>query len=100
GHKLSELHLNYERIEPYPYVNIETRTTPSYKVVKMKYPKKGLRDKIIFNKDITITGIPEKAYEYVVNGRPAIEWIIDQYQIKIDKNSGIKDDPNDYSSDE
>ena len=54
---------------------------------------------IIYNEHITITNIPEKAYDYVVNGRPAIEWIIDQYQVKTDKKSGITDDPNDFSDD-
>lgn len=48
---------------------------------------------IIYNKSITIKNIPERAYDYVVNGRPAIEWIIDQYQVKIDNKSGITDDP-------
>ncbi|MGR5913172.1 type ISP restriction/modification enzyme [Bacillus cereus] len=43
--------------------------------------------------------MPEKAYEYVVNGRSAIGWIIDQYQIKTDKKSGITDDPNEFSDD-
>lgn len=57
------------------------------------------RSIIIFNSDITIKNIPEKAYEYVVNGRSAIEWIMDQYQVKTDKKSGITDDPNDFSSD-
>lgn len=56
-------------------------------------------DKIIFNSDITIVNIPMKAYEYIVNGRPAIEWIIDQYQVKEDKKTGIVDDPNLYSQD-
>ena len=56
-------------------------------------------DTIIFNESITITNIPEEAYKYVVNGRPAIEWIIDQYQIKTDKKSGITDDPNKFSED-
>lgn len=54
----------------------------------------------MFNNDITISNIPERAYEYVVNGRPAIEWIIDQYKVKTDKKSGIVDDPNLYSDDE
>ena len=54
---------------------------------------------IIYNESIKIVNIPEKAYEYVVNGRPAIEWIIDQYQIKTDKKSGITDDPNNFSED-
>ena len=56
-------------------------------------------DTIIYNEYITIKDIPEKAYEYVVNGRPAIEWIIDQYQVKTDKKSGITDDPNEFSDD-
>ena len=55
------------------------------------------RSKVIYNDTLTISGIPEKAYEYVVNGRSAIEWIMDQYQVKTDKKSGITDDPNDFS---
>lgn len=54
---------------------------------------------IIYNEDITIKNIPERAYNYVVNGRSAIGWIIDQYRIKVDKKSGITDDPNDFSED-
>lgn len=100
GRKLADLHLNYETIEPYPDAVIEEKVNPSYKVKKMKHPKKGMLDKIAFNPDVTISNIPEKAYEYVVNGRPAIEWIIDQYQVKMDAKSGIIDDPNLYSDDE
>lgn len=108
GQKLMDLHLNYEKIPVYDGVGITTAENPSYKVTKMRFAKK--RDEkgksvndlstIIFNSDITISNIPEKAYEYVVNGRSAIEWIIDQYQVKTDKKSGITDDPNDYSEDE
>ncbi|GLI82971.1 hypothetical protein ANABIO32_06590 [Rossellomorea marisflavi] len=54
----------------------------------------------MFNNDITISNIPEKAYDYEVNGRPAIEWIIDQYNVKLEKKSGIVDDPNLYFDDE
>ncbi|CDM14335.1 hypothetical protein SEB_01798 [Staphylococcus epidermidis PM221] len=74
-------------------------SNPSYKVTKMKHPKKGVLDTIIYNEHIIIKNIPEKAYEYVVNGRPAIEWIIDQYRVKTDKKSGITDDPNEFSDD-
>lgn len=108
GQKLINLHLNYEEVPVYDGVGITTAENPSYKVTKMRFAKK--RDEkgksvndlstIIFNSDITISNIPEKAYEYVVNGRSAIEWIIDQYQVKTDKKSGITDDPNDYSEDE
>lgn len=98
GEKLAKLHMDYENCAPYEHVEIEYKSkTPSYHVQKIKHPKRGQLDTIIFNSDIIIKNIPEKAYEYVVNGRPAIEWIIDQYQVKIDKKSGIIDNPNDFS---
>ena len=108
GKELMDLHLNYEEVPLYKEVEVNISKNPSYKVTKMKFAKK--RDEngksvndlstIIFNNDITISSIPEKAYEYIVNGRSAIEWIIDQYQIDTDRKSGITDDPNDYSDDE
>lgn len=100
GRRLADLHLNYESVEPYSDVRVEGKENPSYKVVKMKHPKKGVLDTIVFNTDITISNIPLKAYDYVVNGKPAVEWIIDQYQVKTDTKSGIVDDPNLYSEDE
>lgn len=100
GHKLIDLHLNYENQPSWNDVKIFINSSnPNYRVTKMKHPKKGVLNTIIYNEHITIKNIPEKAYEYVVNGRPAIEWIIDQYQIKTDKKSGITDDPNDFSED-
>lgn len=108
GKKLMDLHLNYEEIPMYEDVSIESNSSPSYKVKKMKFAKirntetgklEKDRSTIIFNTDITIKNIPEKAYEYVVNGKSAIEWIMDQYQVKTDKKSGITDDPNDFSDD-
>lgn len=65
----------------------------------MKPPKKGVLDTVIYNTDITVTNIPNKVYNYIVNGKPAIEWIIDQYNVSIDKKSGILDDPNEFSED-
>ncbi|EJE4090724.1 hypothetical protein M4A05_001655, partial [Enterococcus faecalis] len=98
GKSLMNLHLNYEDVPAYDGVNIVFKSdNPSFKVKKMKHPKRGQLDTIIFNEDIVITDIPERAYEYVVNGKPAIEWIIDQYQVKKDKKSGIVDDPNEFS---
>jgi len=108
GKKLMDLHINYEEVPVYGGVQIVANENPSYVVKKMKFGNKrdaesGKLEKdkstIVFNSDITIKDIPEKAYEYVVNGRSAIEWIIDQYQVKTDKKSGITDDPNDFSSD-
>lgn len=100
GYKLADLHLNYEN-QP-NWNGVETVLNSSnlnYKVTKMKHPKKGGLDTILYNEHITIKNIPKKAYEYVVNGRPAIEWIIDQYRVKTDKKSGITDNPNEFSDD-
>lgn len=99
GRKLAKLHLDYEKVEPYSNVTIEAKNSPSYWVKKMKHPKRDDFSTIIFNSDITIHDIPLRVYDYVVNGKPALEWIIDQYQIKTDKKSGITEDPNDFSSD-
>lgn len=96
GCKLADLHLNYENQPVWEGIEVEI-IKPNYRVKKMKHPKKGVLDTIIYNESITIKNIPEKAYEYVVNGRPAIDWIIDQYQVKTDKKSGITDDPNEFS---
>ena len=108
GKKLIELHLNYEKIAPYDDVNIAIKGKPNYQVTKMKFARKrnpetgkleNDRSTIIFNSSITISNIPLRAYDYIVNGKSAIEWIIDQYQIKTDKKSEITDDPNDFSDD-
>lgn len=99
GKKLINLHLNYEKVPVYDKVTI-AKTGNDYKVTKMRIDKKFKdRSVIIFNNNITISNIPEKAYQYIVNGKSAIEWIIDQYRVKTDKKSGITDDPNEYSDD-
>lgn len=104
GKKLIELHLNYEEVPVYNQAKIIYNGEHNYKVKKMMFSKRSDdesddRSTIIFNDNITISNIPDKAYKYIVNGRPAIEWIMDQYQIKTDKGSGITDDPNDFSDD-
>lgn len=72
-------------------------------MTKLRFAKKRVEGKsvndrstIIYNKHITIKNIPEEAYDYEVNGRSAIEWIIDRYQVRTDKKSGITNDPNDW----
>ena len=107
GKQLMKLHLNYEQVPTYSDVDIQYHGEPDYRVTKMKFAKKRNNDgklendrsTIIFNDTITISNIPSKAYQYIVNGRSAIEWIMDQYRVKTDKKSGITDDPNDYSDD-
>ena len=95
GRKLADLHVDYEDVAPYSEVTVNG-DNGNYHVTKMKFPKKGVKDTIIYNSQITISNIPEKAYEYVVNGKSAIEWIMERYQIKTDKKSGITNDPNDW----
>ena len=68
----------------------------------MKFSKNGKeKDKttILYNSRITLSGIPLKAYEYVVNGKPALEWVMERYAVTVDKDSGIKNDPNTWSED-
>lgn len=97
GRELADLHLNYEhRIAPADVVvNIRTN---DYRVQKMKFKSKADKSTIVYNTGITISNIPLEAYEYVVNGRSAIEWIMERYQIKTDKDSGITNDPNDWAT--
>ena len=107
GRELADLHLNYETIEPYrkcivsfaPLTNKGDKM--NYHVEKMRFGKIDSKtsDKSVihYNNAITITDIPAEAYEYVVNGKSAIEWIMERYAITTDKKSGITNDPNDWA---
>ena len=71
-----------------------------YKVRKMKWggsARKPDKSKIEVNDHLTLSGIPDEAHEYIVNGKSALEWILDRYQITKDKESGIVNDPNEWS---
>jgi predicted helicase len=97
GRQLAELHLNYETIAPYPDVTVTGDDGKGYSVEKMRFPKKDQKDTIHYNGKITVSNIPTKAYEYVVNGKSAIEWIMERYQVTTHKESGITNDPNDWA---
>jgi predicted helicase len=97
GRQLADIHLNYESVEPYPNVEVIGEDSGYFKVEKMKFPKKDQKDTIIYNGKITIHNIPLEAYEYVVNGKSAIEWIMERYQITTHKESQITNDPNDWA---
>ena len=120
GKQLANLHLNYEEIPAYEGVTVigdrQKEEAPDgrmiagttdlyavkvdykyYEVEKMRFPKKGQKDTIIYNSSIRIENIPDEAYEYIVNGKSAIEWIMERYQVKTDPSSLIKNDPNDWS---
>ena len=112
GRRLVSLHLGYETVEPYPLAGLEVESPPGeaaydfFRVEKMSFAKvrdeqtKKLvadRSRIVYNSRITLGGVPEEAYGYMLGPRSAVEWIIDRYQVKTDKASGILNDPNDWS---
>ncbi len=100
GRALADLHLNYETVEPYP-LTIEakgTLTDADYRVEKMKFAKKGDKTTVIYNPRITLKGIPEVAWDYVVNGKAALDWVMERQAVRTDKASGIVNDANDWAT--
>jgi predicted helicase len=97
GRKLAELHLNYETVAPSPDVIVTGDDGKTYMVDKIRFPKKVQKETINYNSKITLSNIPAKAYEYVVNGKSAIEWIMERYAVTTHKESGIVNDPNDWA---
>lgn len=97
GKELAELHLNYESGEMHTsvkYITLMNAEVEGYYDVE-KMTKKG--DCILYNQNIVITKIPQKAFDYVVNGKSAIDWVIERYSITKDKDSLIENNPNDYA---
>jgi predicted helicase len=117
GRELAELHLNYESVPVYQNVlfkgglkllgdQISGGVGEDFYVEKMKFGKKideetgkKVDDKttVIYNSQFTLTNIPEEAYDYVVNGKPALEWVMERQSVKTDKASGIVNDANDWA---
>lgn len=108
GRDLASLHLNYETVEPYAGCRIvfspltDRGGSMNYRVEKMRFGKKDskMADKgvIYYNSGITIENIPPEAYDYVVNGKSAIEWIMERYAVTTNKDSGIMNDTNDWAA--
>ncbi|MCC6285482.1 MAG: DEAD/DEAH box helicase [Phycisphaerales bacterium] len=111
GRDLAHWHLNYETIDPYPLTEhcdvLAMEPEKLYTVAKMTYARptaeqkaagqKWDKTRILYNSHITLGGIPPEALDYVVNGKPALEWVLERYQVTVDKDSGIRNDPNDWS---
>ena len=97
GRALADLHLNYEEQPPPSNVKVIGADSDKFQVEKMRFPDNTDKSVIEYNPWVKITNIPLEAYEYVVNGRSAIEWVIERYQVKTDTHSGIKNDPNDWA---
>ena len=106
GRELAELHVNFEEVEMYPVtykdktLDLSRFTDIDFRVEKMRFGGKGKeKDKstVIYNSKITMTNIPLEAYEYVVNGKPALEWVMERQSVSTDKASGIVNDANRYA---
>jgi predicted helicase len=100
GRKLADLHINYETVAPYQ-VDIEGGallladfTDADYRVTQMKFSSKADKTRVVYNHKITMSGIPLEAYDYVVNGKPALEWVMERQAVTTHKDSGIVNDAN------
>ena len=108
GQALADLHLHYEEGERYRLNWRLIKKPVSYEVSKMRPgPKREsetgdykVYDMLKYNNTLCLRGIPERAFAYRLGNRSALEWVVDQYRVKIDKRSGITHDPNRYSDDE
>lgn len=101
GRALAELHVGYETVEPYALdvrvkPGVDPRDRETWRVAKMKWATRGEHTAIVYNPKITIADIPEEAERYQLGSRSALGWVIDRYQRKVDKASGIVNDPNDW----
>jgi predicted helicase len=103
GRKLAKLHLNYENFEnTLCQIDISDHSKDDlelYRVEKMRLRKDSDKTILVFNRYITIRNIPGVIFDYIINGKSPIEWIIDRYQIKEDSDAPILSDPNEYSDD-
>lgn len=98
GRLLADLHLNYETVDMYPATIVGGGgSDEDYRVEKMKYGAKKDKTTLHYNSKITIKDIPLEAYDYVVNGKPALDWVMERQCVKTDKASGIVNDANDWA---
>ncbi|MEZ7661891.1 DEAD/DEAH box helicase [Rothia dentocariosa] len=105
GRELADLHLNYENVEPYPLIEKSSHPEPDtadklyeyYAVESMKYQPKKDSSKLVYNSHLILEGIPAETLSYQVNGKSALEWIVERYCVKTDKKSQITNNANDYS---
>lgn len=91
GRALADIHLHYES-QPPAQVEVVGAERGNFAVTKLKLSKD--KTTLTYNRDITIRNIPPRSFDYVVNGRNPLEWIIDRYQVKTDKASGLVNDAN------
>ena len=100
GRKLADLHINYESVPCHPVgyegggLLMSGLDDADFRVTQMKFASKTDRSRVVYNHKITMTGIPLEAYDYVVNGKPALEWVMERQAVTTHKDSGIVNDAN------
>ena len=94
GAQLADIHVNYESAPKYDGLKyIETPGMPiNWRVEKMKFSKD--KTQLKYNDFLTLDGIPAEVFDYRLGNRSALEWVVDQYRVKVDKRSEIVNDPN------
>lgn len=97
GRDLAALHLNYEAAPFCKTVIVSGCEHGNFRVQKMRFISKDDKRTIIFNEFIKIENIPLVAYDYVINGKSAIEWVMERYAVTTNADSGILNDPNQWS---
>ncbi len=98
GRALADLHVHYEAQPEYALDWVETKGAKlNFAVHKMKLAKD--KSSLRYNDFLTLAGLPPAIFDYKLGNRSALEWIIDRYQVSVDKRSGIVNDPNQYSDD-
>ena len=98
GRKLADLHLNYETGPLCQQLIITGDKSGKLNVAKMRFPSKEDKGTILFNDSVRIENIPMTAYDYVVNGKSAVEWVMERYAVTKNTDSGIVNDPNLWSA--
>jgi predicted helicase len=103
GRALADVQLGYEGATPFKleeeWSNKGKDDSSNYKVEKLTFGKGRDKSRIIVNKHLTLSGIPLEAYEFKVQGKSAIEWVMSRYVAKNDKDSNLLNDPNKFSQD-
>lgn len=103
GRTLAEWHINYETVALYPVTFdcgkavFDELNDADFYVTKMKFTDKNDKYTVIYNHHITLKDIPLSAYEYAVNGKPALEWVMERQPVTTHKDSGIVNDANDWA---
>ncbi len=104
GRELAGWHLHYEQAEPYAAgyaqgaLAVAMMDDADFFVRKMRFPNKADKSEIAYNHHITVTGIPLEAYDYIVNGKSAVEWVMERQGVSTHKDSQITSDANRWAT--